>query len=99
MAAKLVGFAPSKMASARELLGAATASGSRCFSRSRGGVSAKWQSGRSNMEGASEHLFWCPFSHRYIIGIFSGNGIHGTVERRGGDKIKENFHIPLAPIV
>ena len=47
--------------------------------------------------GASEHLFWCPFSHRYIIGIFSGNGTRGTVERRGGDKIKENFHMPLFP--
>tara|TARA_R110002051_G_scaffold41667_1_gene86287 strand:+ start:682 stop:942 length:261 start_codon:yes stop_codon:yes gene_type:complete len=81
MAAKLVGFAPSKMASARELLGAATASGSRCFSRSRGGVSGKWRSGRSNTGEASEHLFWCPFSHRYIIEIFRGmecwNGWNG----------------------
>jgi hypothetical protein len=46
--------------------------------------------------GASEHLFWCPFSHRYIIEIFSGNGILEPWNGRS-DKIKENFHMLLFP--
>jgi len=51
MAAKLVGFAPSRMAPVRELLGAATASGSRCFGWSSGGVIGKWRS-RSRVQPA-----------------------------------------------
>jgi hypothetical protein len=44
--------------------------------------------------GASEHLFWCPFAHRYIIGIFSGNGTHGTMERGGdGEMIRDKSYL------